>query len=324
MRRRPNGISTLLACQNEETTVGWSIRSFLEFSDEIIVVDNGSTDATKSICRKLQMKYPSKVKFFDVPHLRDLWENRQYALERSQYRWVVRADADFVCYTNGKNDCKRLRHELLTGRFARRRRPLEIRVCQPSVHGDFWHTVASNCDAVGSKWEMRWSQVDGWMPRVYRYWPGMRFGRKGRWEGIIYGDMGRRLVQWVNWPSPIWMHCNIKSSENYLFRSERTNWRENGDFNTFPTLASYVFQVIPEKYDTADLELAQQRYVERQILPRLVRYDPDSMAPYPDLVVQAMEESPVYRIEDGQRKYFGTTVHDKNLGDAPRSYHDHM
>ena len=46
LHRRLNGVSTLIACQNEEATVGWSILSFLPFADEIIVVDNGSTDAS--------------------------------------------------------------------------------------------------------------------------------------------------------------------------------------------------------------------------------------------------------------------------------------
>ena len=66
---RQNGISVLIACQNEEALIALCIRSFLAFGDELIVVDNGSTDRSKEIIQSLQSLYPEKIKFFDVPAL---------------------------------------------------------------------------------------------------------------------------------------------------------------------------------------------------------------------------------------------------------------
>ena len=40
------------------------MESYLPFLDELILVDNMSTDNTKQICDKLQKKYPNKVKVF--------------------------------------------------------------------------------------------------------------------------------------------------------------------------------------------------------------------------------------------------------------------
>ncbi|GAH90210.1 unnamed protein product, partial [marine sediment metagenome] len=47
--KRKKGISVLLATQNTEKTVELSIRSFIDFTDEIIAVDNGSKDKTVEI-----------------------------------------------------------------------------------------------------------------------------------------------------------------------------------------------------------------------------------------------------------------------------------
>ena len=81
-KRKP-GISVLIAAQNEEATIALCVRSFLEFGDELIVVDNGSTDYTKDIVRDLRLQYPKKINFFDKPELPDLYQNRQFAFEQS-------------------------------------------------------------------------------------------------------------------------------------------------------------------------------------------------------------------------------------------------
>jgi len=46
---RPNGISMLLASQNAIATVEMCVLSNLCFADEIIAVDNGSTDGTVEV-----------------------------------------------------------------------------------------------------------------------------------------------------------------------------------------------------------------------------------------------------------------------------------
>jgi glycosyltransferase involved in cell wall biosynthesis len=53
-QKRKEGISVLIACQNEEATLALCVISFLDFADEIILVDNGSTDRSKEIARDLQ------------------------------------------------------------------------------------------------------------------------------------------------------------------------------------------------------------------------------------------------------------------------------
>ncbi|MBV7338396.1 hypothetical protein KFU94_61250 [Chloroflexi bacterium TSY] len=92
------------------------------------------------------------------------------------------------------------------------------------------------------------------------------------------------------------MHCNLKSSQNYLYRSERTNWRELGDFTQYPTLESYVRVVIPEKYGTEDLDEAAQIFLREHIYPFVQQYDPEKFYPYPKLVIEQIERNPIYQI----------------------------
>lgn len=308
---RKNGISVLIACQNEEAMVALCVFSFLDFGDELIVVDNGSTDNTKSIVRELQTRYPRKIKFFDVPHLPHLYDNRQFALEKSHYRWVVRTDSDFVAYTEGEYDILEFREYLLKRK--RTLLPTVFSVPLPNVSGDFWHTgIDRPAGGLGPNAPGRYVPPAVTAPtlRIYEVFPGFRFQRRGRWEATSF----HRLLQLrrLELDQPLWMHCNLKSDLNYLYRSERTNWRELGDFTTYPTLRDYVRTVIKRKYQTTDEREAARRFMRENFYPFLKEYSPDRYYPYPEKIVAQMGRNPIFRIQerDGtiQREYLGFDI----------------
>lgn len=298
----------LIACQNEEALIAPCILSFLGFGDELIVVDNGSTDRTKEIAKDLESMYPDKIRFFDVPELPDLYHNRQYAFSRSSYRWVVRADGDFVAYTDGDYDILRFRRKLLTqGHLSW---PITYGFWLPNLIGDFWHTgLERETATLGPHDPGRYVPPPMTHPttRIYRVFPGFRFQRVGRWEGVRF-QRALNLVR-CDLEYPLWMHCNIKSARTYLYRSERTNWRELGDFNRFPTLESYVRDVIPSKYGTHDIDAAAEMYFKSHLSPFLQPYDPRAYHPYPRLVQEQMKRNYVYRVskrgDDVRRECLG-------------------
>ncbi|MCA9297398.1 MAG: glycosyltransferase [Phycisphaerales bacterium] len=292
-RRKP-GISVLVATQNEEATVSACIRSFLDFADELIVVDNGSTDRTKEIILDLVAANPRKIQFHDAPDLPDLHHNRQYAFERSSHEWILRADSDYIAYTSGERDIMIFRDWLLKRR--RTLRPEGIYVPQVNVSCDYWHTGAP-LKPGGMQGNLdRWYLSPPWskpMLRFFRHFPGFRFQRRGRWEGVRFQPLIRRVI----WPEPIWMHCTIKPDLHHFFRSERTNWREKGDFERYPTLQGYIEEVVMEKYGVSDLETAASMYMSRHVLPYLIPYDEKEFGPYPELVRDLMAREPHYRVE---------------------------
>jgi len=307
-QERRNGISVLIPTQNEEAVVALCVLSFLEFGDELIAVDNGSTDRTKEIVKDLESVYPKRIKFFDVPELPDLYQNRQYAFSKSSYRWVVRADSDYVAYTDGEYSILRFREKLLSQK--RSFLPKVYAVPQVNVTGDFWHTGLERKPgglAPGDPGRYVPPPVSPPMLRIYEVFPGFRFQRLGRWEGVRFSYMLGKIK--VKIEHPLWMHCNLKSSRSYLFRSERTNWRELGDYARYPTLESYVRQAIQHKYGTQDIDEAAEHYLRRSVYPFLQPYDPDEYYVYPRLVQEQMGRNCIYRIvksdDKVKREYLG-------------------
>lgn len=305
--QRKNGISVLIPTQNEEAVVALSILSFLEFGDELIVVDNGSTDRTKEIVRDLESIYPKKIRFYDMPELPDLYHNRQYAFSKSSYRWVVRADSDYVAYTDGDHSVLEVREMLLSER--RSLLPKVYAVPQVNIVADFRHTGLERESRGGRSDPGRYvpTPISDPMLRIYEVFPGLRFGRLGRWEGARFNRFLRKIRTEVDYP--LWMQCSLKSNRSYLFRSERTDWRELGNYTKYPTLESYVHAVIRRKYGTEDLDKAAHLHFQRNIAPFLQEYDPDKYHPYPKLVREQMARNCIYRIKECgnivDREYLG-------------------
>lgn len=324
--RRKNGISVLLACQNEEALIALCIRSFIDFGDELIVVDNGSTDRTREIVLQCMERYPKKIKFFEAPELTDLPQCRQFAFERSSFRWVVRADGDFVAYTDGEYNILNFRELLLAQR--RSIVPKFYSFSMPNLFGDFWHTgLERDVRSLSPDDPGRYvpPPVSAPTMRIYQVFPTLKFARFGRWEGIRFQRMLRRLR--IELDHPLWMHCNIKSERSYFLRSERTNWREQGDFKRYPSLESYLKEAIVRKYDTEDIDEATSKYLAENVYPFLQDYDPTRYYAYPTLVKEQMERHCIYRIHrEGaslHREYYGIDPLLSETRSRPRTITQH-
>ncbi len=80
-------ISAAIVAFNEEDKIERTLVSLQEVSDEILVVDSLSTDATRQIC----LRYTDRI--FDRP-----WEGyrrqKQFATDQATYDWVLSLDSD--------------------------------------------------------------------------------------------------------------------------------------------------------------------------------------------------------------------------------------
>lgn len=83
-------VSVALIVKNEERSLARCLDSFAGAVDEIVVVDTGSTDATKEIARR----YTSRL--YDFEWRQDFAAARQYAFDRATAEWVAWVDADDV------------------------------------------------------------------------------------------------------------------------------------------------------------------------------------------------------------------------------------
>lgn len=83
-------LSVVYATRNEEENIARSIASVKNIADEIIVVDENSSDGTREIAQK----YGASV--FLEPHHDIFHITKQKALEKAKSEWILQLDADEV------------------------------------------------------------------------------------------------------------------------------------------------------------------------------------------------------------------------------------
>lgn len=284
-KKRKNGISLLIPTQNSEKTIELCIKSFLDFADEIIAVDNGSNDNTILILEQLEKEIP-KLEFYNIPELPDLYYNRQYALEHSNYNWIARMDSDYVAHNSEEYSysINKLREIILNTR--RSIRPIAFDITQVNLVYDYYHTGMLSEKREEDRGRYIPPPVTSYPARIIQYFPGMKFTRLGRWEGVRF----QRYLKHIKLEKPYWFHCEFKSDMDYFYRSERTNWREFRNFNKYPTLDSYIKDVIRDKYGTDDIKEACGIYMQKDFCPYLEKYYPERYYPYPKLIKDEMRK----------------------------------
>lgn len=80
-------VSTIIITRNGEATIRRCLESVL-WTDEIIVVDSGSTDRTPDICRELG------AKFYQTPDFPGHGPQKNRALDHANGEWIVSLDSD--------------------------------------------------------------------------------------------------------------------------------------------------------------------------------------------------------------------------------------
>lgn len=286
---KENGISVLISAQNEEKIIRLCVESFLEFGDEIIIVTNGSTDGTIGICKDLEKEYPNIVKHYDKPTLPDLYQNRAYALSKAKYKWVMRCDADYVAYNDedGKYSIQNLRKRILRTNtifptaFFMEQVNIYYKINMTGINKKF-REIASDGKFYG---HFVPEVLAGHMSRIYLNTPILKFIRQGRTEGVRFPNIYKQIFI----DQPYWFHITLKAKKDLFYRSERTNWRELGDYETYPYLKDYIEQhVLKNKYKATENEAIEQ-YMKRDVYPYLKEYDHEKYYAYPKRIIDEME-----------------------------------
>ena len=81
-------LSVVLATRNEEENIRVCLKSVKDIADEIVIVDESSTDNTREIARK----YGAKV--YKVKHEPIFHKTKQKALDKATGDWILQLDAD--------------------------------------------------------------------------------------------------------------------------------------------------------------------------------------------------------------------------------------
>ena len=84
-------VSALMIVKNEQEYIKGSIDSFLDYVDEVVIVDTGSSDRTKTIVSNIGSR---KIKMFDFTWDNSFSNARNFSIEMSTSDWCFVIDAD--------------------------------------------------------------------------------------------------------------------------------------------------------------------------------------------------------------------------------------
>jgi len=140
-------ISVVIITFNEEDKIERCLNSVADLADEIVVLDSFSTDKTKEICKKYN------VKFYE--HAFDGYiEQKNRALKYAANDWILSLDADEALSKELSEEIKRVKEN-------------------PDADGYFVNRLNNYCG--------KWIKHSGWYPdRKLRLWKK----DKGKWGGI--------------------------------------------------------------------------------------------------------------------------------------------
>lgn len=95
-------ISAVINCYNEIDFISYAIRSIYPFCDEIVVVDNCSTDGTQLKIKKIINEFDRAEKirpyFLDEPM--QLGKVRNFGIDKASHEWIIKWDGDFCAYSD--------------------------------------------------------------------------------------------------------------------------------------------------------------------------------------------------------------------------------
>lgn len=123
-------ISLCMIVKNEEKVLARCLDSVADLMDEIIIVDTGSTDATKEIAGK----YTDKI--YDFQWIDDFSAARNFAFSKAGMEYIYSADADEVLSKENRERFQKLKENLLP----------EIELVQMKYGNQLQHGTVYNFD----------------------------------------------------------------------------------------------------------------------------------------------------------------------------------
>lgn len=196
-----NKISTVIITKNEQKNIERCLLSVLNFSDEVIVVDDFSTDQTPNICKRYDI-------VFIKNNFKDFACQKNIALDNARFPLVFSIDAD-------EEVSEELKQSIL-----------EIKAHPTNV----FYSMNRRTNYLG-----KWIRYSGWYPDTkIRLWQK----NHARWEGPVHevltpkpkgvkhlsGDLLHHSYPSLNWHITKINHFTDIAAERMFLRKKRVSW----------------------------------------------------------------------------------------------------
>lgn len=305
------GITAVVAMKNEEYTLPLCLQSLVGFADQVVIIDNGSEDASLIKAKEFKAKYAKEiiVDIIEMPGAL-LGDCREAGLKTTNFQWHLRWDADMVAHTTGNNDMKQLRNKVLNDDV-----PKAIQLPRINIFGDLHHTMGA--------------VKDPGEPILIWFNKHVYYKEFGKFDSIKVPYYFQQVAETQNY----YFHCSgLKSDENLIHRFHYFTWREfynkYTDGNRPALFQDFEqFKKIRNEYllGTTNKPSIQYRYM-RQLVSQFVKFDTQQYGDYPTVLQQEItnknsrfqiiyaDNKPFIRIDnlDEEMKSYNPTEEDVN------------
>jgi glycosyltransferase involved in cell wall biosynthesis len=283
---RRQGITAVVRVKNEEEWIEASLLSVSDAVDELVVVDNGSTDRTPDVLARLARTLAPKMRLFTRPAL-DHVALSNFALAQATYRWALKWDGDFVARTTGPCAITRLRQRILALPASRY---FHVHLTCIELVGDLWHQFPG-CELRRDPFACALSPALRFV-RVVRVlsgaalhgWPSIardpRVPITIRFEDVklpLYYDVRE-------WDEPYFFHLQIKKPVRMYLRDCWADWAENPALQArFPNLEGYGLHRARQAWGVGTLPEASELFMAR-VKDHLVPYSVARYGEHPEIL----------------------------------------
>lgn len=275
------GISFCVPAYNEEHTISLCFSSLIGFVQEIIFIDNGSTDNTLQIVQEFQKIYEKQIKviILEMPES-TLVEMRQEALKYVKHKWIIRGDADMLFRVKAK--------EIILEKIKNVSRPTAFQIRKIELFG-----TASNYHKLFGKFSKGEFFLRTFDPRIeyIEY-----YGRLEHAPLPIYCKMTK-----IKEYSFYHLDC-YKENERIIYRTCYLDWREY--VNKHPegqkSKEEYSKMWLQHNFKTNDEKELKYRFA-RLIGSMCEKHTDSFIAQYPFILKSLIEKDPyIITSKDGK------------------------
>ena len=287
---REPGLSAFVRVKNEEYWIRPCLTSICRFVDEIVVVDNGSTDSTLAVVKEVGEEIDTPIRIHSRPDL-DHCQISNIAIAECRYRWLLKWDADFIAHTSGKQSFKYLRDYIMQ---------LDpdcyymVFMQLVNLAGDLRHQPLDRCSVIRSPGQVhKEAYLWSYMPDIYYRWNDYKGISKV--ESLIFPHYFRFL----EWPGFSVFHVGgIRSMERMIVDHFWHQWKylyagkpkDPGGISR----ESFAWERAKQKFGTDDREEIVRRFfglLKKDLIP----YAEDRFGTYPDTLLPYLQD-PKYRL----------------------------
>jgi hypothetical protein len=292
--RRPEGVTALVRVSGDEEWVEPCLTSLDGFADEILVLDNGATGATRAQVDRASRSSTSAIRLVDCVAL-DLPDVATRGLAESRFRWAFLWDADLVARTAGPNAIANLKR-FLAGLDARLYYLVHVRTLE--LAGDLHHRfpdVRERYDphvlTVGLRARYVWRERRIPPERAPLGYRVLRHGVPRRFH-VKYDTLEvPKYYRVLYWREPAVVHVNVKSGRRALLRHFWLEWLGSGAPDS---LEAFTRRRVREQWGVDDLAVAAARFMA-EYCQALERIDEAAIGGYPPALLPHVERA-AYRV----------------------------